>query len=78
MLSIVLAYMPRLDIPTRWSSPILISRGRRPGLGWQIWYAKIAFNCGPSVMVLQEADAQRYHQVLWLHGKEGNCTEAGG
>ncbi|KAH6989855.1 aminotransferase [Ilyonectria destructans] len=78
MLFIVLAYMPRLDIPPGglrlYSSPEDAVRAWVGGFG----YAKIGANYGPSVMVLQEAAARGYHQVLWLYGKEGECTEAGG
>ncbi|KXH61544.1 branched-chain amino acid aminotransferase [Colletotrichum salicis] len=40
-------------------------------------YAKIGANYGPSVLVFQEASARGYHQVLWLYGEDGECTEAG-
>lgn len=78
MLFIVLAFMPRLDIPPGglrlYSSPENAVRAWAGGFG----YAKIGANYGPSVMVLQQATAQGYHQVLWLYGQEGECTEAGG
>ncbi|KAH7123459.1 aminotransferase [Dactylonectria estremocensis] len=78
MLFIVLAFMPRLDIPPGglrlYSSPENAVRAWAGGFG----YAKIGANYGPSVMVLQQATAKGYHQVLWLYGQEGECTEAGG
>lgn len=78
MLFIVLAYMPRLDIPPGglrlYSSPEDAVRAWTGGFG----HAKIGANYGPSVLVLQEALAQGYDQVLWLYGANGECTEAGG
>lgn len=78
MLFIVLAYMPPLDTPPGglrlYSSPEDAVRAWVGGFG----YAKIGANYGPSVIVLQEAIARGYHQVLWLYGEDGECTEAGG
>lgn len=78
MLFIVLAYMPRLDLPPGglrlYSSPEDEVRAWVGGFG----YAKIGANYGPSVIVLQEAAARGYHQVLWLYGQDRQCTEAGG
>ncbi|EEU44980.1 uncharacterized protein NECHADRAFT_48908 [Fusarium vanettenii 77-13-4] len=78
MLFIVLAFMPRLDLPPEglrlYSSPEDTVRAWVGGFG----YAKIGANYGPSVMALNEAAARGYHQVLWLYGKDGECTEAGG
>jgi branched-chain amino acid aminotransferase len=78
MLFIVLAYMPRLDLPAGglrlYSSPEDAVRAWVGGFG----YAKIGANYGPSVMVLKEAVARGYHQVLWLYGQDRQCTEAGG
>ncbi|KAK1451421.1 branched-chain amino acid aminotransferase [Colletotrichum melonis] len=78
ILFIVLAYMPRLDVPPGgmrlYSSPKDAVRAWVGGFG----YAKIGANYGPSVLVLQEAADKGYHQVLWLYGEDGECTEAGG
>lgn len=78
MLFIILTHMPRQDVPPGglrlYSSPEDVVRAWVGGFG----YAKIGANYGPSVMVHQKAAAQGYHQVLWLYGKEGGCTEAGG
>jgi branched-chain amino acid aminotransferase len=78
MLFIVLAYMPPLDTPPGglrlYCSPEDTVRAWVGGFG----YAKIGANYGPSVMVLKEAVARGYHQVLWLYGENGECTEAGG
>lgn len=77
-LFIVLANMSPLD--TRpgglrlYCSPENAVRAWVGGFG----YAKIGANYGPSVMVLKEAVARGYHQVLWLCGDKGECTEAGG
>lgn len=78
MLLIVLANMSPLD--TRpgglrlYCSPEDAVRAWVGGFG----YAKIGANYGPSVMFLKEAVARGYHQVLWLYGENGECTEAGG
>ncbi|KAK1457266.1 branched-chain amino acid aminotransferase [Colletotrichum cuscutae] len=78
MLFIVLAYMPRLDVTPGdmrlYSSPKDAVRAWVGGFG----HAKIGANYGPSVLVLQEAADKGYHQVLWLYGEDGECTEAGG
>ena len=41
-------------------------------------YAKVGANYGPSIPALQTAQRAGFHQVLWLYGSEGICTEAGG
>ncbi|KAI7780379.1 hypothetical protein LA080_016103 [Diaporthe eres] len=78
MLFIVLAYMPRLDEPPGglrlYCSPEGAVRAWVGGFG----YAKVGANYGPAVIIHQEAVARGYHQVLWLHGENGECTEAGG
>lgn len=78
MLFIILAYMPRLDTPPGglrlYSSPEDAVRAWVGGFG----YAKIGANYGPSVKILQEAVDRGHHQVLWLYGEKGECTEAGG
>lgn len=77
MLFIVLANMSPLD--TRpgglrlYCSPEDAVRAWVGGFG----YAKLGANYGPSMMILKEAVARGYHQVLWLYGDNGECTEAG-
>lgn len=78
ILFIVLAYMPPLDSRPGglrlYCSPEDAVRAWVGGFG----YAKLGANYGPSVMVLKDAAARGYHQVLWLYGENGECTEAGG
>lgn len=78
MLFIVMSYMPPLDekpgVLRLYCSPEDAVRAWVGGFG----YAKIGANYGPSVMVLKEAVSRGYHQVLWLSGEKGECTEAGG
>lgn len=40
-------------------------------------FAKVGANYGPSLLATREARARGYTQVLWLYGKDGECTEAG-
>lgn len=78
MLFIVLSYMPPLDQRPGglrlYCSPEDAVRAWVGGFG----YAKIGANYGPSAMVLKEAVSRGYHQVLWLYGEGGECTEAEG
>jgi branched-chain amino acid aminotransferase len=78
MLYIILGYIPRVDTPPGGkrllTSPDDIVRSWVGGFG----YAKVGANYGPSVLASQEASRQGYHQVLWLYGPNGDCTEAGG
>ena len=41
-------------------------------------HAKVGANYGPTVRALQGAQADGFHQILWLYGDEGYCTETGG
>lgn len=41
-------------------------------------HAKVGGNYGPSVRALDAAQSRGFHQVLWLYGPWGDCTEAGG
>jgi len=41
-------------------------------------YAKIGANYGPSLVAQRETQTAGYDQTLWLFGKEGVVTEAGG
>jgi branched-chain amino acid aminotransferase len=41
-------------------------------------YAKIGANYGPSLVAQRETQTAGYDQTLWLFGKEGVITEAGG
>lgn len=77
-LFIVLRYVPPLD-----GKPGGLRLYRSPENSVRAWaggfgYAKIGADYGPSVMVLKEAVFRGYHQVLWLYGGKGECTEAGG
>ncbi|KAJ2969670.1 hypothetical protein NUW58_g9930 [Xylaria curta] len=40
-------------------------------------FAKVGANYGPSLLATNEARARGFHQILWLYGKAGECTEAG-
>ncbi|CAK7211404.1 hypothetical protein SCUCBS95973_001103 [Sporothrix curviconia] len=40
-------------------------------------FAKVGANYGPSLQATLEAKQRGFHQVLWLYGPEGYCTEAG-
>lgn len=78
LLYIIVGYMPRLDAPTGGkrllTNPDDTVRAWVGGFG----FAKVGANYGPSVQATQEAYRQGYHQVLWLYGPQGDCTEAGG
>jgi branched-chain amino acid aminotransferase len=78
LLYIIVGYMARMDTPTGGkrllTSPDDMVRSWVGGFG----YAKVGANYGPSVLATQEAYRQGYHQILWLYGLEGYCTEAGG
>ncbi|CAI7658328.1 unnamed protein product [Penicillium crustosum] len=78
LLYIIVGYMARMDTPTGGkrllTNPDDTVRSWVGGFG----YAKVGANYGPSVLVSQEASRQGYHQILWLYGPEGDCTEAGG
>jgi branched-chain amino acid aminotransferase len=55
------------------TSPENMVRAWQSGFG----HAKIGLNYGPSILGLQEALNDGCHQVLWLYGERGECTEAG-
>ncbi|KAJ5100142.1 hypothetical protein N7532_007143 [Penicillium argentinense] len=78
LLYIIIGYTPRVDTPVGGkrllTSPDDMVRSWVGGFG----YAKVGANYGPSVLANQEAIRQGYHQILWLYGTEGFCTEAGG
>ncbi|CAG8173228.1 unnamed protein product [Penicillium olsonii] len=78
LLYIIVGYTPRVDTPLGGkrllTSPDDMVRSWVGGFG----YAKVGANYGPSVKVSQEASRLGYHQVLWLYGPNGDCTEAGG
>jgi branched-chain amino acid aminotransferase len=77
MLFIIASFMPKLDsIPQGMrlhTSPEDMVRAWVGGFG----YAKVGANYGPSLAATQEARKRGYHQILWLYGCEGFCTEAG-
>ncbi|KAI0479578.1 branched-chain-amino-acid aminotransferase [Xylaria cf. heliscus] len=77
MLYIIASFMPTLDTPAGGmklhTSPDDMVRAWVGGFG----YAKVGANYGPSLLATQEARARGFHQILWLYGKDGECTEAG-
>ncbi|KAL4776104.1 aminotransferase [Aspergillus nidulans var. acristatus] len=78
LLYIIVGYMARMDMPAGGkrllTNPDNMVRSWVGGFG----YAKVGANYGPSVLATQDAYRQGYHQILWLYGAEGDCTEAGG
>lgn len=77
LLFITACYLPRLDTVSGGmrlhTSPEDMVRAWVGGFG----YAKVGANYGPSLLSTNEARARGYHQILWLYGPEGFCTEAG-
>ncbi|KFH42005.1 Branched-chain-amino-acid aminotransferase-like protein [Hapsidospora chrysogenum ATCC 11550] len=77
MLYIIVSFMPRMDSPPGGmrlhTSPEDMVRAWVGGFG----YAKVGANYGPSLMATQDARARGFHQILWLYGPDGECTEAG-
>ncbi|TGJ88619.1 hypothetical protein E0Z10_g138 [Xylaria hypoxylon] len=77
MLYIICSYMPTMDSPAGGmklhTSPNDMVRAWAGGFG----YAKVGANYGPSLLATKEARARGYHQILWLYGTDGQCTEAG-
>ncbi|KAJ5732950.1 hypothetical protein N7533_013397 [Penicillium manginii] len=78
LLYIILGYMPRVDQPVGgkrlMTNPDDVVRSWVGGFG----YAKVGANYGPSLQATEAAYRQGYHQILWLYGPNGDCTEAGG
>ncbi len=77
LLYIIATFLPRLDTVSGGlrlhTSPEDMVRAWVGGFG----YAKVGANYGPSLLATNEARARGCHQVLWLYGPEGYCTEAG-
>ncbi|PNY29539.1 Branched-chain-amino-acid aminotransferase [Tolypocladium capitatum] len=77
MLYIIVTFMPRMDSPPGGmrlhTSPEDMVRAWVGGFG----YAKVGANYGPSLAATQDARRRGFHQVLWLYGQQGECTEAG-
>lgn len=77
MLFIIASYMPTMDTPPGGmklhTSPADMVRAWAGGFG----YAKVGANYGPSLLATCEARERGFHQILWLYGEEGLCTEAG-
>lgn len=77
MMYIIVTFMPRMDSPPGGmrlhTSPEDMVRAWVGGFG----YAKVGANYGPSLMATQDARRRGFHQILWLYGQQGECTEAG-
>ncbi|CAM1509502.1 Fc.00g032410.m01.CDS01 [Cosmosporella sp. VM-42] len=77
LLYIIVTFMPRMDAPPGGmrlhTSPEDMVRAWVGGFG----YAKVGANYGPSLMATADAKRRGYHQILWLYGEQGECTEAG-
>ncbi|KAK5992113.1 Branched-chain-amino-acid aminotransferase [Cladobotryum mycophilum] len=77
MLFIIMSYMPRMDSPPGGmrlhTSPEDMVRAWVGGFG----YAKLGANYGPSLAATTEVRRRGFHQILWLYGEQGECTEAG-
>lgn len=77
MLFITASYFPTMDSPAGGmrlhTSPEDMVRAWVGGFG----YAKVGANYGPSLLATKEAKSRGFHQILWLYGPEGYCTEAG-
>lgn len=77
-LFIIMAFMGRLDdVPGGMrlcTSPDGMVRAWSGGFG----HAKVGSNYGPTVLAYNKALGEGFHQVLWLYGEQGQCTEAGG
>ena len=77
LLYIILTFMPIMDSPPGGmklhTSPDDMVRAWVGGFG----YAKVGANYGPSLLATAEARARGFGQILWLYGRDGECTEAG-
>ncbi|KAI0973997.1 branched-chain-amino-acid aminotransferase [Xylaria arbuscula] len=77
LLYVIVTYMSVMDSPAGGmklhTSPDDMVRAWAGGFG----YAKVGANYGPSLLATKEARARGFHQILWLYGKSGECTEAG-
>ncbi|CAG9940984.1 unnamed protein product [Clonostachys rosea f. rosea IK726] len=74
---IMAGFIPRLDSypggMRLHTSPDDLVRAWVGGYG----YAKIGANYGPSMIAKQGPHMQGFHEILWLYGDKGECTEAG-
>ncbi|RYP52678.1 hypothetical protein DL768_002234 [Monosporascus sp. mg162] len=77
LLYIIVTFMPVMDSPPGGmklhTSPDDMVRAWVGGFG----YAKVGANYGPSLLATAEARARGFGQILWLYGRDGECTEAG-
>lgn len=77
LLYIIVTFMPRMDAPPGGmrlhTSPDDMVRAWVGGFG----YAKVGANYGPSLLATADARTRGFHQILWLYGAQGECTEAG-
>lgn len=78
MLYIILGYMGPAGTPVGGKRVVTSPRDMVRSWVGGIGFAKVGANYGPTVIASQEAARQGFHQVLWLYGEEGECTEAGG
>jgi branched-chain amino acid aminotransferase len=77
MLYVLCSFMPILHSPPGGmrlkTNPDDMIRAWAGGFG----YAKVGANYGPSLLATNAARAEGFHQILWLYGQDGLCTEAG-
>lgn len=77
LLYIIVGYMACMDTPAGRKHLLMNLDDMVHSWVGSFSYAKVGANYGPSVLATQEAYHQGYHQILWLYGPEGDCTEAG-
>ncbi|KAI9164178.1 branched-chain amino acid aminotransferase [Paramyrothecium foliicola] len=77
-LFVVATFMARLNGPVGGLRLVTSSPGATRSWPGGFGYAKIGANYGPTVKEHEAATTRGFSQVLWLYGKEEECTEAGG
>lgn len=78
LLYVILGYMAQVDAPIGGKRVVTSPEGMIRAWPGGFGNAKLGANYGPSVLATREATKQGFHQVLWLYGPDGECTEAGG
>ena len=87
LLYVVITYWPAapesVPLPGVWKRPKGLKLWASPEESIRAWPGgsgnrKIAANYGPALQAHKVAQQQGFDQVLWLYGKEGLVTEAGG